>query len=62
MGSFGELHNNTGIKYQLQGLNTELHVVYFGIKKTIEEKKGVNIDKHVEKNYTLKYNKMEKIK
>jgi hypothetical protein len=37
----GNIHNYTGIKYQLQGLNTEL--VYFGIKKSIEEKKGVNI-------------------
>jgi hypothetical protein len=35
--------------YQLR--NTEL--VYFGIlKKSIDEKKGDNIEKYVEKNYT----------
>jgi hypothetical protein len=46
------LGNINYIKYQLQGLNTEL--VYFGISKTIEEKKGVNIEKHVilKKKYT----------
>jgi hypothetical protein len=34
-------------------LNTELPVVYFGIlKKSIEEKKGDNIEKYVEKKYT----------
>jgi hypothetical protein len=48
MGSFGgNIQNYARIKYQLQGLNTDL--VYFGIKKSIEEKKGVNIGKYVEK-------------
>jgi hypothetical protein len=33
------------------------------IKKSIEEKKGVNIEKYVEKNYTVKIkNKWKKIK
>jgi hypothetical protein len=45
--------NYSGIKYQLQGLNTEV-VHYFGIKKTIEEKKWVNIEKHFEKKLLIK--------
>jgi hypothetical protein len=40
------IHNYTGIKHQL-GLNTEL--VYFGIKKSMEEKKGVKILKSTSK-------------
>jgi hypothetical protein len=48
----------------LEGLSTEL--VYFGIKKTIDEKNGVNIENHVEKKLHIKIkingkNKMEKI-
>jgi hypothetical protein len=39
------MRNYSGIKYQLQRLNTEL--VYFGIIKSLEEKKGVNIEKPV---------------
>jgi hypothetical protein len=46
------VHNIMYSWYQyLQEVNTEL--VYFGIlKKSIEEKKGDNIEKYAEKNYT----------
>jgi hypothetical protein len=49
--------NYTGSTSSLQ--NTE--PVYFGIKKSIEEKKGVNIEKYVEKILQIKIkNKLKK--
>jgi hypothetical protein len=63
MGSFGEYklygkstqHYVLLVPVTLQDLNTEL--VYFGIlKKSIEEKKGINIEKYVEKKLHIKIN------
>jgi hypothetical protein len=47
----------------LQGLNTELLLVYFGISKnSIEEKEGDNIEKYVENKLHIKIrNKWKKL-
>jgi hypothetical protein len=49
------MHNYTGIKYQLQGQNTEL--VYFAIKKINWRKKGL-ILKNMSKKITHKNTKL----
>jgi hypothetical protein len=46
----GNIHNYVGLPPELQGLNTDQSILE--LKISIEEKKGVDIEKYVENKYT----------